>query len=66
MTLPREISCPFTRIIEWGKDFRSTCNYVLRNTLEALGLQKYKPRDQRYQKWLAENGAIIRLVGLAV
>ncbi len=38
---------PFTRIVEWGRDFQSTCKYVLQNTLEAIGFMPYKPRRQR-------------------
>jgi REP element-mobilizing transposase RayT len=35
---------PFTRIVEWGRDFRGVCNYLLQNTLEALGFIEYKER----------------------
>jgi REP element-mobilizing transposase RayT len=28
---------PFTRVLEWGRDFRTACSYVVRNKLEALG-----------------------------
>lgn len=38
---------PFTRIANWGKDFRGLCNYLLRNTLEAIGFIPYKPRITR-------------------
>ncbi len=35
---------PFTRILAWGRDFRRTSDYLLRNTLEALGFIPYRPR----------------------
>jgi len=35
---------PYTRIIEWGRDFRTASNYLLQNTLEALGFIPYQPR----------------------
>jgi REP element-mobilizing transposase RayT len=41
---------PFTRIIEWGRDFRNVCNYVLQNTLEAIGFIPYQPRGRQPQK----------------
>lgn len=50
---------PFTRIVEWGRDYRGVLAYLLQNTLEALGLTKYKSRKDRYSVWLAKNGALI-------
>jgi REP element-mobilizing transposase RayT len=38
---------PFTRILEWGKDFKITTQYLLQNILEALGFIPYKPRNYR-------------------
>lgn len=35
---------PFTRILEWGRDFNSTKSYVIQNTLEALGFTSYSLR----------------------
>jgi hypothetical protein len=35
---------PFTRILEWGRDFRQACAYVVQNTLEAIGFVPYRPR----------------------
>ncbi len=35
---------PFTRILEWGRDFRRTCDYLRQNILEALGFVPYRPR----------------------
>lgn len=38
---------PFTRIVEWGRDYKQVCNYLLQNTLEALGFILYQPRKGR-------------------
>lgn len=38
---------PFTRILEWGADFRRTCDYLLQNQLETFGLIPYQPRKNR-------------------
>jgi len=35
---------PFTRVIEWGRDFKRVCQYVLQNDLEGLGLIPYQKR----------------------
>jgi REP element-mobilizing transposase RayT len=40
---------PFTRIIEWGKEFKGVVGYLTQNTLEALRLIPYKPRKKRYK-----------------
>jgi len=45
---------PFTRILHWGRDFKTCCAYVLQNTLEALGFVEYQPRQERYARWLLE------------
>ncbi len=37
---------PFTRVIEWGRDFRAAVDYVLQNRLEALGFIAYSPRKR--------------------
>ena len=34
----------FTRIVEWGRDFKHVTAYVIQNINEALGLVPYKPR----------------------
>jgi hypothetical protein len=39
---------PFTRIVEWGQDYKRVCKYLLQNTLEALGFIDYQPRRTRY------------------
>jgi REP element-mobilizing transposase RayT len=38
----------YSRIVRWGRDFRGVRNYVIDNTLEALGLKPYRPRKTRY------------------
>ena len=40
---------PFTRIVEWGRDFKGVCQYLLQNTLEAMGFIPYQPRKIRYK-----------------
>jgi hypothetical protein len=40
---------PFTRIVEWGREFRAVARYVVQNTLEALGFIPYQPRKKRYK-----------------
>lgn len=43
---------PFSRILHWGLDFKRCCNYVTRNTLEALGFTPYTPRKDFYHRWI--------------
>jgi hypothetical protein len=38
---------PYTRIVEWGRDFAGACRYVLRNELEPTGFIPYRPRRGR-------------------
>ena len=35
------------KIIEWGRDFKSACAYVIKNQKEAWGLISYQPRAKR-------------------
>lgn len=35
---------PWTRIVDWGRDYRRVCDYLVQNTLEALGFVQYKER----------------------
>jgi hypothetical protein len=42
---------PFSRVMSWGRDFKSGCEYVVQNTLEALGFIPYKPRRNHYAQW---------------
>ena len=37
----------FSRVVEWGRDFRAVCRYILQNTLEAEGIISYKPRARK-------------------
>lgn len=37
---------PFTRVVEWGRDFKRTCGYVEMNDLEAWGLIPYQARGR--------------------
>jgi REP element-mobilizing transposase RayT len=38
---------PFTRVVEWGKAFKTICDYLMQNTLEALGFIEYQPRREK-------------------
>lgn len=38
---------PFTRIVEWGREFQTVCGYIARNTLEALGFIPFQPRKHK-------------------
>ena len=38
---------PFTRVIEWGRDFGQVSAYLIQNTLEALGFIPYQPRKYK-------------------
>lgn len=38
---------PFTRILEWGKEYRGVVRYLVQNSLEALGFIEYTPRKSR-------------------
>jgi REP element-mobilizing transposase RayT len=35
---------PYTRVVTWGRDFKSTQNYIEQNHLEAIGAIPYQPR----------------------
>ena len=35
----------YSRIVQWGKDFRNVIRYIKQNELESLGLIAYTPRD---------------------
>jgi REP element-mobilizing transposase RayT len=39
---------PFTRIVQWGQDFKGVCSYLLQNSLEAAGFIPYQARKTRY------------------
>lgn len=40
-------SRPYTRIVEWGREFKTVCAYVRQNTLEATGFIPYRRKDRR-------------------
>ncbi|MGE3684245.1 MAG: transposase [Bdellovibrionales bacterium] len=42
---------PFSRVLHWGRDFRTCCEYVTQNELEAIGFLEYRPRADRYATW---------------
>lgn len=43
---------PFSRVVNWGHDFKGCLNYLKQNTLEAIGFVKYVARKNYYAKWL--------------
>lgn len=40
---------PFTRIIEWGREFTTVSSYLTQNILEAIGFINYQPRKNRFR-----------------
>ncbi len=43
---------PFSRIVNWGKDFKSCVKYLKQNVLEAFGVVVYRPRKDLYAAWM--------------
>ena len=43
---------PFSRIVNWGKDFKTCVKYLKQNVLEAFGFIAYKPRENFYKAWI--------------
>ncbi len=43
---------PFSRITNWGKDFKQCIGYLKQNILEAFGFINYKPRKNHYAAWI--------------
>ncbi len=41
---------PWSRILSWGREFKTVIKYVLQNTLEAEGIIEYKGRVKQYRK----------------
>ena len=39
---------PFTRVLNWGRDFKNACAYVIKNQKEAWGLISYTPRRKKF------------------
>ena len=40
---------PFSRILNWGRDFNKLISYIRQNILESLGIVEYKPRKNIYK-----------------
>jgi REP element-mobilizing transposase RayT len=40
----------FSRVLTWGREFKTVANYILQNTLEALNIIAYKPRKKKTRK----------------
>ena len=49
------VARPFSRILEWGRDYGHVCDYLEKNILEALGFIPYSRRKSSYAKYM--NGA---------
>ena len=45
---------PFSRVVNWGRDFKKCTDYLKQNVLEALGFIPYTVRKNYYAKWLIE------------
>ncbi len=43
---------PFSRITNWGRDFKKCIGYLKQNVLEAFGFVNYKPRKNYYAAWI--------------
>ena len=48
----------YTRLITWGREFKTVGRYILQNTLEALGLIVYKPRKNWEKGFEKYNSAV--------
>lgn len=46
---------PFSRIVNWGRDFQICMRYLKQNILEALGFISYTVRKNYYSAWLKES-----------
>ena len=42
---------PFSRIVNWGRDFKNCTSYLKQNILEALGFIPYTARKDYYSRW---------------
>lgn len=52
---------PFSRILEWGRNYAGACRYLLQNSLEALGFIAYTPRKSKSGRFRKEK--LKRLLG---
>ncbi len=43
---------PFSRITNWGRDFKQCIGYLKQNILEAFGFVNYKLRKNHYTAWI--------------
>lgn len=43
---------PFSRIVNWGRDFKTCQNYIKLNVLEAFGFVPYLPRTDYYARYM--------------
>ena len=50
---------PFSRVVNWGQDFKIYTRYIRQNVLEALGFIPYKVRKNNYAVWLAKVAPVI-------
>ena len=49
---------PFSRIVNWGRDFKMCMKYLKQNILEAFGFVPYQPRKNNYTAWIKRNPQI--------
>ncbi len=42
---------PFSRVANWGKDFKQMLAYCRKNREEAAGIRAHEPRQDWYKKW---------------
>ena len=45
---------PFSRIVNWGRDFKNCVQYLTQNVLEATGFTPFRPRKNYYLKWIKD------------
>ena len=53
---------PFSRVVNWGRDFRNCTDYLKQNVLEALGFIPYTVRKNYYAKWLSKTVPDLKLI----
>lgn len=44
---------PFSRVLSWGRDYKTCFQYLQQNTLEAFGFIIYRKRNHTYARWLS-------------
>ncbi len=47
---------PFSRVVNWGRDFKNCVGYLQQNFLEAFGFVHYRPRKNHYTAWVKSSG----------